>query len=121
MPEVPLQVITPDHARASVERAKRLLAKAAAEIAWQAEMESHRTLGYRSWSAFREAEYGAAACMVPGADRPELRRLANSADFRARRDEEIRSLRAGGQTVRAIADEVGCSVGTVHRVLSSQT
>jgi DNA invertase Pin-like site-specific DNA recombinase len=35
------------------------------------------------------------------------------------RDERIGSLRADGLTVRAIATEVGCSVGTVHRVLKS--
>jgi hypothetical protein len=33
------------------------------------------------------------------------------------RDELIRKLRVDGQPVRAIAAEVGCSAGTVHRVL----
>lgn len=33
------------------------------------------------------------------------------------RDALIRRLRAEGTTMRAIAEEVGCSVGTVHRVL----
>jgi DNA invertase Pin-like site-specific DNA recombinase len=32
-------------------------------------------------------------------------------------DAEIRALRADGKPIRAIAAEVGCSVGTVHRVL----
>ena len=34
------------------------------------------------------------------------------------RDARIRELRADGKSMRAIADEVRCSVGTVHRVLS---
>lgn len=34
------------------------------------------------------------------------------------RDRLIRQLRAEGKTIRAIASEVGCSVGTVHRVVS---
>lgn len=33
------------------------------------------------------------------------------------RDERIRELRDAGQTVRAIAADVGCSVGTVHRII----
>jgi len=36
------------------------------------------------------------------------------------RDEHIRALRAAGQSLRAIATQVGCSVGTVHRVLKSR-
>jgi DNA invertase Pin-like site-specific DNA recombinase len=35
------------------------------------------------------------------------------------RDERIRSLHADGSSMRAIATEVRCSVGTVHRVLKS--
>jgi transposase len=34
------------------------------------------------------------------------------------RDRRIHTLRASGKSIRAIAAEVGCSVGTVHRVLS---
>jgi DNA-binding NarL/FixJ family response regulator len=34
------------------------------------------------------------------------------------RDIEIVLLRSGGKSIRAIAREIGCSVGTVHRVLS---
>lgn len=37
------------------------------------------------------------------------------------RDEQIRALRDTGQSVRAIAKEVGCSVGTVHRVISKES
>jgi transposase len=33
------------------------------------------------------------------------------------RREKIRELRAGGMTMRAIATELGCSVGTVHGAL----
>lgn len=32
-----------------------------------------------------------------------------------KRGEQIAALRAKGMTMRAIAEEVGCSVGTVHR------
>lgn len=34
------------------------------------------------------------------------------------RHQDIRALRATGMTYRAIAAEVGCSVGTVHNALS---
>jgi AcrR family transcriptional regulator len=37
----------------------------------------------------------------------------------AARDARIRELRARGMSLRAIAAEVDCSVGTVHRVLGS--
>jgi transposase len=33
------------------------------------------------------------------------------------RDSRIKQLREGGKSVREIAREVGCSVGTVHRVM----
>lgn len=69
-PEVPLQVITPADTRASIRRARASLEQAAREIAWQVEMEGHRTLGYSSWGAMREAEYGAAAFMVPSRTHP---------------------------------------------------
>ena len=71
-PEVPLQVITPADVRASVRRAKKSLEDAAAEIVWQIEREAWRTLGYSSWTAMREAEYGGAAFMVPSKSRPEI-------------------------------------------------
>lgn len=35
------------------------------------------------------------------------------------RDTDIRTRRATGETVRQIASAVGCSVGTVHRVLKA--
>ncbi|UQX11319.1 helix-turn-helix domain-containing protein [Candidatus Mycobacterium methanotrophicum] len=34
------------------------------------------------------------------------------------RDDAIRSMRETGSTIRAIAAELNCSIGTVHRVLS---
>lgn len=37
------------------------------------------------------------------------------------RDERIGTLRAAGQSIRGIAAELDCSVGTVHRVLRSLT
>lgn len=36
------------------------------------------------------------------------------------RREKIRTLRAKAMSMRAIADEVGCSVGTVHNALKTQ-
>lgn len=35
------------------------------------------------------------------------------------RREKIRELRAAGKTMRAIAAELGCSVGTVHNALAT--
>lgn len=37
------------------------------------------------------------------------------------RREMIRTLRADGLSMRAIADELGCSVGTVHNALKDAT
>lgn len=36
-----------------------------------------------------------------------------------KRREKIRGLRAKGLTIRAIAAELGCSVGTVHKAIST--
>lgn len=38
----------------------------------------------------------------------------------AQRHEKIRELRAQGLSMRAIADEVGCGVGTVHRAIHTE-
>jgi len=102
-PEVPLQVITPDVVRASIKRARKSLEKAASEIVWQIEMEAWRTLGYSSWTAMREAEYGGAAFMVPSKSRPEL----------------VERMRAKGLTQKEIADTAGVSRPTVAADLSS--
>jgi hypothetical protein len=97
-PEIPLQLITPGDVRASIRRAKASLEKAASEIVWQIEREAWRTLGYSSWNAMREAEYGDAAFMVPAKQRPEL----------------VARMRAKGLTQQEIADTAGVSVGTVN-------
>ena len=102
-PEVPLQVITPADVRASVRRAKKSLEAAAAEIVWQIEREAWRTLGYPSWTAMREAEYGGAAFMVPSKSRPEI----------------VARIRASGLTQQEIADTAGVGVGTVNRDLAA--
>lgn len=36
------------------------------------------------------------------------------------RDKQIRRLHRNGQSMRAIAKEVGCSVGTVHRIVKDR-
>ena len=99
---VPLRIITPGDARASIKRAKRSLEKAAEEIVWQIEMEAWRTLGYRSWSAMREAEYGGAAFMVPARQRPEL----------------VARMRATGLTQQEVADTAGVDRRSVIRDLN---
>lgn len=71
-PEIPLQVITPDDVRASIQRAKSSLERAAAEVIWQVERQAWRTLGYSSWGAMLKAEYGGVAVMLPSSVRPEV-------------------------------------------------
>lgn len=102
-PEVPLQVITPADVRASIARARRSLERAAEEIVWQIEMEAWRTLGYSSWGAMREAEYGGAAFMVPSKSRPEL----------------VARIRAKGLTQQEIASTAGVTERTVRNDLST--
>lgn len=102
-PEVPLRLITPADVRASIRRATRSLEKAAEEIVWQVEMEAWRTLGYSSWNAMREAEYGDAAFMVPKKDRPEL----------------VGRMRRAGLTQQEIADTAGVTERTVRSDLST--
>lgn len=97
-PQLPLQIITPDDVRASVERAKGGLSIAAEEIVWQIEREAWVTLGYRSWDAMREAEYGGAAFMVPAKNRPEL----------------VARMRAAGLTQREVADTAGVTEQTIY-------
>ena len=104
-PEIPLQIITPNDVRASISRARRSLEKAAVEIVWQIEMEGWRTLGYSSWGAMREAEYGGAAFMVPNKNRPEL----------------VSRIRAAGLTQQEIADTAGIARNTVAADLNAQS
>lgn len=101
-PEVPLRLITQADVRASIRRAKSNLEKAAEEIVWQIEMEAWRTLGYRSWDAMREAEYGDAAFMVPRRQRPEL----------------VGRMRAAGLTQKQIAETAGVAETTIRNDLN---
>jgi hypothetical protein len=103
-PDVPLRIITPADVRASIARARRGLERAAEEIVWQIEMEAWRTLGYSSWGAMREAEYGGSAFMVPSKNRPEL----------------FSRMRAKGLTQQEIADTAGVGQSTVARDLKTQ-
>lgn len=101
-PEVPVRVITQADVRASIRRARKSLEDAAAEIVWQIEMEAWCTLGYSSWTAMREAEYGGAAFMVPSKSRPEI----------------VARIRAKGLTQQEIAATAGVGIGTVNRDLA---
>lgn len=103
-PEVPIQVITQADVRASIRRARKSLEDAASEIVWQIEMEAWRTLGYSSWTAMREAEYGGAAFMVPSKSQPEIVR-------RIKAIEVGRTARGGSKhlTDQEIADTAGIS------------
>lgn len=103
--EIPLQVITQADVRDSVKRAKKGLETAAAEIIWQIEREAWVTLGYSSWDAMREAEYGGAAFMVPRKNRPEL----------------VARMRAKGLTQQEIADTAGVAKATVQNDLKANS
>lgn len=102
-PEVPIQIITPKMVRDSIKRAKRNLWDAAEEIVWQVEMEGWRTLGYSSWGAMREAEYGEIAFMVPRQSRADL----------------LERMRRAGLTQKEIAATAGVTERTVRSDLST--
>jgi len=73
--------------------------------------------GLKADANYQTAEDGTISYgMVLGLD--GKRRPSRRFDTTAR-DSRICELRDAGQSVRAIAGEVGCSVGTVHRVLKS--
>ncbi|WP_281712266.1 hypothetical protein [Dermacoccus nishinomiyaensis] len=112
-PEVPLQVITPNDVRESVRRARKSLVDAANEVVWQIEMEAWRTLGYSSWTAMREAEYGGAAFMVPSKSQPEIVKRIKAIEIG-------RTARGGAKhlTNQEIADTTGLSERHVRRLLS---
>ena len=114
-PEVPLQIITPELVRASIKRARKSLEAAAEEIIWQIEMEGWRTLGYSSWGAMREHEYGGAAFMVPGKNRPEIVE-------RIKAIEVGRTARGNAKylTNKEIAETVGVSLAQVERDLKPE-
>lgn len=103
-PHIPISLITEADVRASIKRARRGLEKAADEIVWQIEMEGWKTLGYTSWSAMREAEYGGAAFMVPSKSRPEF-------VARIKQIEVGKTVRGGSKhlTDQEIAETVGVS------------
>src|SRR5699024_2533634 len=105
--------ITAADVRASIRRAKKSLEAAAAEIVWQIEMEAWRTLGYSSWTAMREAEYGGAAFMVPSKSRPEI-------VARIKEIEVGRTARGGTKhlTIQEIAETAGVSERQVKRDLA---
>ena len=90
--------VTEDRVRASIATARTHLEAAAEQIIWQVENEVWTVLGYDSWDAMREAEYGGAACMVPSGSRPRI----------------VGRLRELGLKQREIAATVGVSVGTVN-------
>lgn len=93
--------ITESDVRRSVDAARRGLTAAAEEIVWQIEHEVWRILGYDTWNAMREAEYGGAAFMVPTAERPEL----------------VARLRETGMTQQDIARTAGVDQTTVSKDL----
>ena len=93
-----MEMVTKSLARASVRRARKSLEDAAAEVVWQIEREVWVVLGYRSWTAMREAEYGGAAFMVPSKNRPEL----------------VARIEAAGVSKREAARTAGVDEGTVR-------
>lgn len=102
-PEVPVQLITPDDVRESIRQTRWHLGNAAARIAWQVEMETWVTLGYRSWDEMREAEYGGIAVIVPKEDRLDL----------------VGRLHAAGLTQKSIAATIGVDERTIRRDLAT--
>lgn len=108
-PEVPLQVITPADTRDSIRRAKKSLEAAAKEIVWQIEMEGWRTLGYSSWGAMREAEYGGAAFMVPSKAHSGWQGINSAPDPEASQAELAHSCEGCGQGMTGRADKRFCS------------
>lgn len=72
-------------------------------------MEAWRTLGYPSWGAMREAEYGGAAFMVPSKNRPELVARIKAIEVGRTTRGESKHL-----TNQEIADMVGVSESQVR-------
>lgn len=108
-PEVPLQIITPAYVHASIRRAKASLEKAASEITWQIEMEGYRTLGYSSWGAMREAEYGGAAFMVPSKTHPGWQVINATPEPDADETEATHTCEGCGRAMAGRADRRYCS------------
>jgi len=91
-------LMTAEEAQASVERTKRSLEDAAAEVVRQINGRAWLALGYGSWDEMREAVYRGAAVIVPRSDRPEL----------------TARLAAEGLTQREIGETLGVSERTVR-------
>jgi predicted XRE-type DNA-binding protein len=91
--------VTEDAVRRSIATAQTHLEKAAEEIVWQIQNQAWCQLGYDSWDAMRDAEYGGAAIIVPRADQPQL----------------MTRLRSEGMSQRSIGDTLGVNQATVSR------
>ncbi|MGW1468481.1 hypothetical protein ACWCPT_29565 [Streptomyces sp. NPDC002308] len=96
----------------SREQAQELTTRiqAAIEDAWALICEAYTTrawcaLGYESWDAYVEAEFGRARLSLPKEDRSST----------------LAELRSAGMSIPAIATATGLGVGTVHRTLSVAT
>jgi hypothetical protein len=74
-----------------------LIAKAYTERAWSA-------LGYSSWDAYCDAEFGTSRLRLPREERAEV----------------VASLRESGLSIRAIASATGHGVATIKRELDSR-
>jgi hypothetical protein len=94
--------ITEGEVRRSILAAQTHLERAAEEIVWQIENRAWEQIGYSSWDAMREAEYGGAAVIVPRADRPQL----------------VARLRSEGLSQQSIGDTLGVTDRTVANDLN---
>ena len=92
--------VTERTARESVAVARSHGEKFFEQIVWQVENEVWTLLGYDSWDAMREGEYGDLGVVAPRADRPEL----------------VARLRARGLTQQSIGDTLGVDQATVSRL-----
>ena len=115
-----MQVIRPEDTRASVRRARKHLERAAAEIAWQIEMEGWRTLGHRSWRAMLDAEYGSSAFMVPTAMHPGWQEI-NAPESAADETAPTHSCDGCGRGIGGRADRRYCSSACRQRAYRERT
>lgn len=105
MSAVVIDMLNEARVRDSIRVARTHLEAAAEQVVWQVENETWTVLGYDTWDAMREAEYGGAACMVPVEVRPAL----------------VFRLRKLGLTQKQIGDTLGVSDVTIHRDLRTST
>lgn len=97
------RAITAEQARSLTDRIK-----IAVDGTWELIKQVYTTrawsiLGYETWDAYVDAEFGMVKLRLPREDRQTA----------------IKSLRDAGMSQRAIASAVGASVGTVHKDLST--